>query len=49
MIAAHQGTYAINGDTLALYPTGAAPTSMKWVLEKGVLVLDGKTRMKKGK
>lgn len=49
VIAAHQGTYSVNGDVLALYPTGAAPTSMHWTLEKGVLVLDGKTHMKKGK
>lgn len=49
LIAAHQGTYTINGDVLVVYPTNAAPVSFRWVLEKGVLILDGKTRMKKGK
>ncbi|MDR3525814.1 MAG: ankyrin repeat domain-containing protein [Rhizomicrobium sp.] len=49
VLAAHQGTYSLNGETLVLYPSSAAPTSMQWVLEKGVLILDGKTRMKKGK
>jgi uncharacterized protein len=49
LIAAHQGTYTVNGDVLVLYPSNAAPVSFRWVLEKGVLVLDGKTRMKKGK
>jgi hypothetical protein len=49
VIAAHQGTYSINGETLVLYPTSAAPTSLQWKLEKGVLILDNKTHMKKGK
>jgi ankyrin repeat protein len=49
VIAAHQGTYSINGETLVLYPTSAAPTSLQWKLAKGVLVLDNKTHMKKGK
>lgn len=49
LIAAHQGTFTLNGDTLVLYPSNAAPVSFQWVLEKGVLILDGKTRMKKGK
>jgi hypothetical protein len=31
------------------YPASAAPTSMRWMLQNGVLVLDNKTRMKKGK
>ena len=47
MIAAHQGKYSINGDTLILMPTGAAPTSMRWKLEKGVPIIDSKSRLKK--
>ncbi len=47
VIAAHQGKYSINGDTLILKPTGAPPTSMRWKLEKGVLIIDSKSRLKK--
>jgi ankyrin repeat protein len=49
VIAAHQGSYTVNGDVLSLTPTSAAPTSMHLVLEGGVLILDAKTRMKRSK
>jgi ankyrin repeat protein len=49
VIAAHQGSYAVTGNTLILTPTNAAPTSLRWTLEQGVLIFDNKTRMKKGK
>ncbi|GAA0549651.1 hypothetical protein GCM10008941_31970 [Rhizomicrobium palustre] len=49
IIAAHQGSYAVSGDVLTLSPSSAAPVAMRWVMDNGVLVLDGKTRMKKGK
>jgi len=49
VIAAHQGSYALTGDTLTLTPTSAPPTSLKLVLQGATLVVDGKTHMKKGK
>jgi ankyrin repeat protein len=47
VIAAHQGSYTIAGNTLTLNPTSAPPTTMQWVLENGVLVFDNRTRMKR--
>jgi ankyrin repeat protein len=49
VIAAHQGSYTITGNSLILTPTSAPPTTLQWVLENGMLVFDGRTRMKKGK
>jgi ankyrin repeat protein len=49
VIAAHQGSYTITGNSLILNPTTAPPTTLQWVLENGVLIFDGRTRMKKGK
>jgi ankyrin repeat protein len=49
VIAAHQGSYTVTGNTLTLNPASAPPTSLQWVLEKGVLIFDNKTRMKKAK
>ncbi|MBE0497431.1 MAG: ankyrin repeat domain-containing protein [Campylobacterales bacterium] len=47
VIAAHKGNYTLNNDILILYPTGIAPVSMHWKLEKNTLVLDNKIRLKK--
>ncbi len=46
-IAAHHGTYSINGDTMIWNPVGTAPTSMQWKLDKGMLILDNRIRLKK--
>jgi uncharacterized protein len=48
-IAAQKGTYTINGDTMIWDPVGAPPTSMKWKLENGMLIIDNKIRLKKTK
>ncbi len=47
VIAAHQGSYIIAGNTLTLNPTSAPPTTMQWTFENGVLVFDNRTRMKR--
>lgn len=47
VIAAQKGTYALNGDTMIWNLVGAPPTSMKWKLENGMLILDDKIRLKK--
>lgn len=49
VIAAHQGSYTLNGDVLTLTPTSAPPTSLRLSLQGATLVVDGKTHMKKGK
>ena len=46
-VAAHHGTYTTNGDILILSPVGTPPTSMQWKLDKGMLILDSKIRLKK--
>ncbi|MHC1751466.1 ankyrin repeat domain-containing protein [Humidesulfovibrio sp.] len=46
-IAANKGTYTINDDTMIWDIIGAPPTSMKWKLENGMLVIDDKIRLKK--
>ena len=46
-IAAQKGTYTFNDDTMIWSPVGAPPTSMKWQLDKGMLIIDNKTRLKK--
>jgi len=48
-IAAQKGTYTFNDDTMIWSPVGAPPTSMKWKLEKGMLIIDDKIRLKKVK
>jgi len=47
VIAKQKGTYVLNGDTMIWNLVGAPPTSMKWKLENGMLILDGKIRLKK--
>lgn len=49
VIAAQKGTYTFNNDIMIWDIVGAAPTSMKWKLENGVLILDDKIRLKKKK
>ncbi|SDL60770.1 Ankyrin repeat [Maridesulfovibrio ferrireducens] len=46
-IAAQKGTYTFNGDTMIWNPVGAPPTSMKWKLVKGMLIIDNKIRLNK--
>lgn len=46
-IAAQRGTYTISDDTMIWDLVGAPPTSMKWKLENGTLILDNKIRLKK--
>jgi len=48
-IAAQKGTYTFNDDTMIWSPVNAAPTSMQWKLEKGMLIIDDKIRLKKVK
>jgi len=48
-IAAQKGTYTFNDDTMIWNPVGAPPTSMKWKLENGMLIIDNKIRLKKAK
>lgn len=47
VIAAQKGTYTFNGDTMIWDLVGAPPTSMKWKLENGLLIIDNKIRLKK--
>jgi len=47
VIAKQKGTYVLNGDTMIWNLVGAPPTSMKWKLENGMLILDNKIRLKK--
>jgi len=49
VIAAQKGTYTLNDDVMIWDIVGAAPHSMHWKLEKGMLILDDKIRLKKGK
>jgi len=49
VIAAQKGTYTLNDDIMIWDLVGAPPTSMKWKLEKGMLILDDKIRLKKAK
>jgi ankyrin repeat protein len=49
VIATQKGTYTIDGDTMIWDLVGAPPTSMKWRLDKGMLILDEKIRLKKAK
>ncbi len=49
VIAAQKGTYTLNDDTMIWDLVGAPPTSMKWKLENGLLILDNKIRLKKAK
>ncbi len=49
VIATQKGTYVLNGDTMIWNLVGAPPTSMKWKLENGILILDDKIRLKKAK
>jgi len=49
VIAAQRGKYTINGDVMIWDLVGAPPTSMKWRMDKGMLILDDKIRMKKVK
>lgn len=48
-IAAQKGTYTFNDDIMIWNPVGTPPTSMKWKLEKGMLIIDDKIRLKKVK
>jgi uncharacterized protein len=47
IIAAQKGTYTFNDDTMIWTLVGAPPTSMKWKLENGMLIIDNKIRLKK--
>jgi uncharacterized protein len=49
VIAAQKGKYTIEGDTMIWDLVGAPPTSMKWKLENGSLIIDNKIRLKKVK
>lgn len=49
VIAAQKGTYTINDDLMIWDIVGAAPHSMHWRLDKGVLILDDKIRLKKAR
>jgi len=49
VIAAQKGTYTIDGDVMIWDLVGAPPTSMKWRLDKGMLVIDEMIRLKKVK
>lgn len=49
VIAAQKGTYTFNDDIMIWNPAGAPPTSMKWKLEGGMLIIDNKIRLKKSK
>ncbi len=48
-IASQKGTYTFSGSTMILDLVGAPPTSMKWELNNGVLIIDNKIRLKKVK
>ncbi|MBU1042041.1 MAG: ankyrin repeat domain-containing protein [Proteobacteria bacterium] len=47
VIAAQKGTYTVNDDLMIWDIIGAAPHSMHWKLEKGMLIFDEKIRLKK--
>ncbi len=49
VIAAQKGTYTFNDDIMIWNLVGAPPTSMKWKLENGMLIIDNKIRLKKTK
>jgi len=49
VIAAQKGTYTLSDDIMIWDIVGAAPHSMHWKLEKGMLILDSKIRLKKAK
>lgn len=49
VIAAQKGTYTIDGDVMIWDMAGAPPSSKKWRLDKGTLVIDEKIRLKKVK
>jgi uncharacterized protein len=49
VIASQKGTYALNGDTMIWNLVNAPPTSMKWRLDNGMLILDEKIRLKKSR
>lgn len=49
VIAAQKGKYTINGDVMIWDLVGAPPTSMKWKLEGGMLIIDDKIRLKKSR
>jgi ankyrin repeat protein len=49
VIAAQKGKYTIDGETMIWDLVGAPPTSMKWRLDNGMLILDEKIRLKKGR
>ena len=49
VIAAQKGTYTLSEDTMIWDLVGAPPTSMKWKLENGMLIIDNKIRLKKAK
>ncbi|MBU1229760.1 MAG: ankyrin repeat domain-containing protein [Proteobacteria bacterium] len=49
VIAAQKGKYTINDDVMIWDLVGAPPTSMKWKLDKGMLIIDNKIRLKKVK
>ncbi len=49
VIAAQKGTYIINGDTMIWNIDNAPPTSMKWKLTGGMLILDSKIRLNKSR
>ncbi|MBU0970723.1 MAG: ankyrin repeat domain-containing protein [Proteobacteria bacterium] len=47
VIAAQKGSYTFNNDLMIWNPIGAPPTSMKWKLKNGMLILDNKIRLNK--
>jgi len=49
VITTQKGAYVLNDDTMIWNLVGAPPTSMKWKLEHGILILDDKIRLKKVK
>lgn len=49
VIAAHQGSFTLAGDTLTLTPTSAPPTSLTLSLQGANLLVNGNTHMKKAK
>ena len=48
-IASQNGTYTFNDDIMIWNPVGLPPTSMQWKLEKGMLIIDDKIRLKRVK
>jgi len=49
IIASQKGTYTFDNNIMIWDITGAAPASMKWKLEKNMLIIDDKIRLKKVK